>query len=83
MSEEPLRIEEILLPAEKLDGPVDWTQLFDNDNTPALTLVKPGMAEGPFQIDAISGATMTSDKVQDLITAAAENFIRIREKENR
>ena len=51
------------------------------DGQAALELVKPGMASGPYQIDAISGATMTCDKVQELITAAAENFIRIRQEE--
>ncbi len=53
------------------------------DGQPALELVMPGMASGPYQIDAISGATMTCDKVQELITAAAENFIRIRQEENK
>ena len=53
------------------------------DGQAALELVKPGLASGSYQIDAISGATMTCDKVQELITAAAENFIRIRQEENK
>ena len=50
-------------------------KLFDAGQ-PVLKLVRPGTAEGPYQIDAISGATMTSDKIQALITASAENFLR-------
>ncbi len=49
-------------------------KLFDAQGQPALTLVRPGTAQGDYQVDAISGATMTSDKVQDLITAAAKRF---------
>ena len=54
-------------------------KLFDADGQPALTLVRPGKASGNYQVDAISGATMTSDKVQALITAAAKKF---KSKEN-
>lgn len=54
-------------------------KLFDAQGQPALTLVRPGRAQGDYQVDAISGATMTSDKVQALITAAAEKF---KSKEN-
>lgn len=57
--------------------------LFDADGRPALTLVRPGKASGNYQVDAISGATMTSDKVQALISASAENFLRARVKENK
>ena len=49
-------------------------KLFGADGQPSLTLVRPGEASGDYQVDAISGATMTSDKVQALITAAAEKF---------
>ncbi len=49
-------------------------KLFDAQGQPALTLVRPGRAKGDYEVDAISGATMTSDKVQALITAAAEKF---------
>ena len=49
-------------------------KLFDAQGDPALKLVRPGRAKGDYEVDAISGATMTSDKVQDLITAAAEKF---------
>jgi Na(+)-translocating NADH:ubiquinone oxidoreductase C subunit len=49
-------------------------KLFDANGRPALELVRPGKASGNYQVDAISGATMTSDKVQALITAAAKNF---------
>ncbi len=49
-------------------------KLFDAQGQPALTLVRPGRAKGDYEVDAISGATMTSDKVQALITVAAEKF---------
>lgn len=49
-------------------------KLFDEEGNPALTLVKPGSAEGVHQVDAISGATVTSEKVQSIITTAAERF---------
>lgn len=49
-------------------------KLFDDQNQPALMLVRPGTAKGDYQIDAISGATMTCDKVQELLTAASEKF---------
>ncbi|NIA06493.1 MAG: FMN-binding protein [Actinobacteria bacterium] len=49
-------------------------KLFDAAGRPALKIVRPGKASGDYQVDAISGATMTSDKVQALITAAAEKF---------
>ncbi|MDP6507018.1 MAG: FMN-binding protein, partial [Planctomycetota bacterium] len=49
-------------------------KLFDAQGQPALTLVRPGSAKGEYELDAISGATMTSDKVQALITAAAKKF---------
>ncbi len=49
-------------------------KLFDTQGQPALELVRPGTSEGAYQLDAISGATMTSDKVQALITAAAQKF---------
>ena len=49
-------------------------KLFDDQGQPALTLVRPGTAQNDYQVDAISGATMTCDKVQALITAAAKSF---------
>ncbi len=49
-------------------------KLFDSEGQPALKLVRPGTSEGAYQVDAISGATMTSDKVESLIRAAAEKF---------
>ena len=55
--------------------------LFGADGEPALELVRPGRASGLYQVDAISGATMTSDKVQALITAAAKKF-KSKSKEN-
>ena len=54
-------------------------KLFNAQGQPALTLVRPGRSQGAYQVDAISGATMTSDKVQALITAAAKKF---KNKEN-
>ena len=49
-------------------------KLFDGERQPALKLVRPGTAEGDFEVDAISGATMTSEKVQSIITHTAEMF---------
>ena len=50
-------------------------KLFDADGNSALKLVRPGTAEDDdYKVDSISGATMTSDKVQALIGAAAERF---------
>ena len=54
-------------------------KLFDAQGQPALKLVRPGSAKGEYELDAISGATMTSDKVQALITAAAQKFTKSRE----
>ena len=56
-------------------------KLFD-DGRPVLKLVRPGMAGGPYQVDAISGATMTSNKVQDIITSAGEKFLQARRTGN-
>ncbi len=56
-------------------------KLFDTQGQPALTLVRPGTSEGAYQVDAISGATMTSDKVQSLIALASEKFRQSRQKE--
>ncbi len=49
-------------------------KLFDTQGQPALTLARPGTAKGDYEIDAISGATMTCDKVQEVLTAAAKKF---------
>ncbi len=57
-------------------------KLFDAQGHPALKLVRPGTAEGDdYKVDAISGATMTSDKVQSLIALASEKFRQSRQKE--
>ncbi len=56
-------------------------KLFDAEGRPALKLVRPGTAKGDYQVDAISGATMTSDKVQSLIRAAAQRF-NLKRKDN-
>ena len=56
-------------------------KLFDAQGQPALTLVRPGRAKGDYEVDAISGATMTSDKVQSLIALASEKFRQSRQKE--
>lgn len=55
-------------------------KLFDVDGRSVLKIVRPGTATGDYEVDAISGATMTSDKVQALITAAAKKF---KSKENK
>ena len=49
MSEEPLTIEEILLPAEKFDGPVNWQKLFGNGNSVEIEI---GSGTGTFLINA-------------------------------
>ena len=58
-------------------------KLFNAQGQPALTLVRPGKAEGDYQVDAVSGATMTSDKVQDIITSASEKFARVKHRGNK
>lgn len=58
-------------------------KLFDAKGQAALRLVRPGRADGPYQVDAISGATMTSDRVQEIITASGEKFIRAKNKESK
>ena len=55
-------------------------RLFDDSGQPAIRLVAGGNAEGPYQVDAISGATMTSDGVQALMNKAGEAFIRLKEQ---
>ena len=49
MTEEPLRIEDILLPAENIDGAVDWPQIFGNDNSVEVEI---GAGTGTFLINA-------------------------------
>ena len=56
-------------------------KLFDEQGTPALKLVKPGTASGYYEIDAISGATLTSEKVQSIISNAGGKFRKLRQKE--
>ena len=56
-------------------------KLFNKEGHPALRLVRPGNAEGVYKVDAISGATVTSEKVQSIITAAAEKFKELPAKE--
>lgn len=56
-------------------------KLFDNEGNPALKLVKPGESEGVYEVDAISGATVTSRKVESLITVAAKRFRELPAKE--
>ncbi|MCK4851079.1 MAG: tRNA (guanosine(46)-N7)-methyltransferase TrmB [Phycisphaerae bacterium] len=49
MTEAPLSIEDILLPADQLDGPVDWHQIFGNDNPVEIEI---GTGKGTFLINA-------------------------------
>lgn len=55
-------------------------KLFNAEGQPGLKLVRAGTAKGDYEVDAISGATMTSDKVETLIRAAAARF---KSKENK
>jgi Na+-transporting NADH:ubiquinone oxidoreductase subunit NqrC len=48
-------------------------RLRGDDGTPALRVVSSG-AEGPFQVDGISGATITCDRVQDIMRDLAEQI---------
>ena len=50
-------------------------KLFDTNGQPSLKVVPAGKDKQVHQVDAISGATMTSNKVQDIITSASENFL--------
>ena len=49
MAQEPLTIEDIILPAECLDGPIDWPRLFGNDNGVEVEI---GTGKGTFLINA-------------------------------
>jgi len=49
-------------------------QLLAEDGTPGLRVVSGG-AQGPLQIDGISGATITCDRVGDLLRGLAEQII--------
>jgi len=57
--------------------------LFGPEGQPALKLTPPGKSAGDYEVDAVSGATMTSDKVQTIITETANKFKQARQKENR
>jgi Na+-transporting NADH:ubiquinone oxidoreductase subunit C len=48
-------------------------RLLSDEGTPALRVVSSG-AEGPFQVDGISGATITCDRVQDILRDLAEQI---------
>ncbi len=49
MAQEPLTIEDIILPADCLDGPIDWPRLFGNDNGVEVEI---GTGKGTFLINA-------------------------------
>jgi len=49
-------------------------QLLAQDGTPGLRVVSAG-AQGPLEIDGISGATITCDRVGDLLRGLAEQII--------
>lgn len=48
--------------------------LRDPDGKLAIAIVKPGMASGANDIDGISGATITGDKVQDMLAGVSEQL---------
>ena len=49
MSEQPLTIEDIIIPADLLEGPIDWHQLFSNHNAVEVEI---GSGKGTFLINA-------------------------------
>ncbi len=49
MAERPLTIEDMILPAECLDGPIDWQRLFGNDKPVEIEI---GTGKGTFLINA-------------------------------
>ncbi|MDZ7620861.1 MAG: FMN-binding protein [Patescibacteria group bacterium] len=50
-------------------------RLLADDGTPGLRMVYDG-AEGPLQIDGISGATITCNRVGDILTGLAEQVVK-------
>nr|MCU0983016.1 FMN-binding protein [Pirellulaceae bacterium] len=48
-------------------------RLLTDDGAPGLSVVSSG-AEGAFQVDGISGATITCDRVQDIMRHLAEQI---------
>jgi Na+-transporting NADH:ubiquinone oxidoreductase subunit NqrC len=47
--------------------------LFADDGTPGLRVVSSG-AQGPLEVDGISGATITCDRVADLMRNLAKQI---------
>ena len=50
-------------------------QVLGPDGRPALRLVAPGTAAGPHEVDAITGATMTSNRVADILDQAIRRLV--------
>jgi len=46
------------------------------DGKPGIAIVKPGMAKGPNEVDGISGATMTGEKVEQIINQTIDAIIK-------
>lgn len=57
-------------------------QLLAEDRTPGLRVVSAG-AQGPLEVDGISGATITCDRVGDLLRQLAEQIVAQRVGEQR
>jgi Na(+)-translocating NADH:ubiquinone oxidoreductase C subunit len=57
-------------------------RLLAEDGTPGLRVVSGG-AQGPWQVDGISGATITCDRVGDLLRHLAEQIVEQRVGEER
>lgn len=49
MTEQPLTIEDIIVPAEHLEGPIDWHELFGNDNPVEVEI---GTGKGTFLVNS-------------------------------
>ncbi len=57
MAEQPLTIEDITLPADCLDAPIDWPRLFGNDNPVEVEI---GTGKGTFLINAARANPQTN-----------------------
>ncbi len=50
--------------------------IYGPDGKPGLEVAMPGSPEAVNRVDGITGATMTCDKVQAMLTTAVENFVK-------
>lgn len=55
-------------------------KIVSNDGIPGFKITKPGGASGPNEVDGITGATMTSERVEAMIDEFAKKIWEVREK---